>query len=68
VWTGLGESGLPDLSLGYVYIPAFAGIVVTSAMLAPLGAKLAHTLPVDTVKRAFAVLLLLVGGRLLFGL
>jgi len=68
VWMGLGESGLPALSLGYVYIPAFAGIVVTSAMLAPVGAKLAHTLPIEVVKRAFAVLLLVVGGRLLFGL
>ncbi len=58
----------PDLmqwSLGYVYLPAFVGIVLTSALFARYGAKLAHRLPERALKRAFAVLLLAVGVRFL---
>jgi hypothetical protein len=33
--------------------------------MAPLGAHLAHRLPVDLLKRVFAVLLLILGARLL---
>jgi uncharacterized membrane protein YfcA len=34
---------------------------------APLGAKLAHTLPVDTLKKGFAVFLALIGIKMLMG-
>lgn len=43
---GSRVSGLPEWSLGYVYLPAMALIVATSMPLAPLGARLAHRLPV----------------------
>ncbi|MGR9012738.1 MAG: sulfite exporter TauE/SafE family protein, partial [Gammaproteobacteria bacterium] len=33
---------LPDWSLGYIYMPSFLGIVLTSIYTAPIGAKLAH--------------------------
>ena len=62
---GLNVEGLPSLSFGYVYIPALLGIVVTSMLTAPLGVRLAHSLPVDRLKRVFAVLLLVVGTRML---
>lgn len=58
VVTGLTDKTLPDWSLGYVYLPAFAGIAITSAMIAPLGAKLAHKLPVHVLKKVFVVFLL----------
>lgn len=51
---------------GYVYWPAVGGIAVVSVLTAPLGAKLAHTLPVPQLRRAFAVLLFALGGRMLF--
>jgi len=35
---------------------------------APLGARLAHALPVASVKRFFAVFLLLVAGRMIWGM
>lgn len=63
---GWGVSGLPAWSSGYVYWPAFAGIVVASAFTAPLGAKLAHSLPTTTLKRIFAVFLVFVGLRMVF--
>ena len=65
VWAGWGQAQLPPLSSGFVYWPAFAGIVLTSTLLAPVGARLAHSLPLDVLKRAFALLLLVVGLKLL---
>ena len=62
---GLGVQNLPDFSIGYVYLPALFGIVVTSVLSAPLGVRLAHSLPVNRLKRIFAVLLLVVGTRML---
>jgi len=65
IWTGWSEPGLPSGSTGYVYWPAFAGIAVTSILLAPVGARLAHTLPVRALQQVFALLLLGVGLKLL---
>jgi uncharacterized protein len=62
---GIGVPGLPSYSIGYIYLPALAGIVCTSVLTAPLGVRLAHYLPVDRLRRVFAVLLLLVGTRML---
>ncbi len=65
--TGLNAAGRPDWSLGYVYGPALVGIALTSMLSAPLGAKLAHTLPTDVLKKVFAVFLTLVGVKMLLG-
>ena len=62
---GLGVPKLPSFSIGYIYLPALFGIVVTSVLTAPLGVRLAHSLPVNRLKRIFAVLLLVVGTRML---
>lgn len=55
--TGMMDRELPPWSLGYVYLPAFAGIAATSFVVAPLGAKLAHRLPVVVLRRIFVVFL-----------
>jgi uncharacterized membrane protein YfcA len=68
VFNGLHASNLPELSLGYIYLPALAGIVAASVLTAPLGVRLAHRLPVEKLKRVFAVLLIIVGTRMLAGL
>jgi uncharacterized membrane protein YfcA len=57
---------LPAWSFGYVYLPAFAGIVTLSICTAPLGAKLAHKLPAQKLKQAFAILLFGVALKLLW--
>ncbi|HTT07963.1 MAG TPA: sulfite exporter TauE/SafE family protein [Gammaproteobacteria bacterium] len=67
VLAGWGQSGLPPGSTGHLYWPALAAIAATSIFAAPLGAKLAHALPVDTLKRAFAVVVAVVGVRMLWG-
>ncbi len=65
--TGLGAADRPAWSLGYVYSPALVGIAVASMLSAPLGAKLAHTLPTEILKKIFAVFLTLVGTKMLLG-
>lgn len=66
--TGLGAAGLPPYSLGHVYLPAVAGITAASMLTAPIGARLAHTLPVPMLKKGFAVLLYVLGARMLWGM
>ena len=65
--TGLNAAELPAWSLGYVYGPALASIALISMLSAPLGAKLAHTLPTGMLKKVFAGFLALVGTRMLLG-
>jgi hypothetical protein len=62
---GWSNTMLPAGSSGYVYWPAFAAISITSLMFAPLGAKLAHTIPVPLLKRIFSVVLLVLGIKML---
>ena len=59
VLSGWNASGLPAYSYGYIYIPALVGVVVVSMLVAPLGARFAHSLPVKPLKRAFGVFLAL---------
>jgi len=64
VVAGLTVPGLPAWSVGYVYVPAFLGISLTSVFFAPLGAKAAHRLPVGILKKVFAVFLLALAAKL----
>ena len=63
--TGLRETGLPPYSVGFVYLPALAGIVVLSMLMAPVGAAAAHRLPTLWLKRIFAVLFYVMATRML---
>ena len=63
---GWGNALLPDYSVGFIYLPALVGIAAISVLTAPLGVKLAHSLPVDKLKKIFALLLIVVGTRMLW--
>jgi uncharacterized protein len=63
---GFRQPDLPPYSLGFVYLPALACIVAASVVLAPVGAKMAHRLPVRKLKRAFAFLLIAVAGLMMW--
>lgn len=57
VVSGQGEeTGVPGM-FGYIHLPTLLGIVVVSMLMAPVGARCAHSLPVSTLKRVFAFLL-----------
>ena len=62
---GLRANGLPEWSFGYVYLPALALVVATSMPVAPLGARLAHRLPVKRLRVVFALMLFALGLRML---
>jgi len=64
---GFGVSGLPSGSFGYIHLTALCGVAMASICTAPLGARLAHSLPVKNLKKIFAVLLYAVGLKMLFG-
>jgi len=68
IYNGWGHPGLPEWSLGYIYLPAFVWLVPSSMLIAPLGARLAHRLPVATLKRLFAVVLIALAAKMLWGL
>ena len=65
VFNGWENPLLPDYAIGYVYLPALVGIAAISVLTAPLGVKLAHSLPVPKLKRIFALLLIVVGTKML---
>jgi uncharacterized membrane protein YfcA len=64
---GLRVEDLPQPSIGYVYLPALALVVTTSMLSAPLGARLAHSLPVKRLRMIFAVLLYFFAAKMLVG-
>lgn len=65
VLMGWGVTDLPPNSAGYVMWPAALIIAASSTLAAQFGAYLTHTLPVQVIKRVFALVLLLVGLRLI---
>jgi len=65
---GLRTTGLPEGTLGYVYVPALALIVAASMPMAPLGARLAHRLPVRRLRVVFSLMLLALALRMLANL
>ena len=65
---GLSVAELPQWSLGFVYLPALAWLVASSMLTAPLGARTAHRLPVPTLKRIFAGVLVLLSAKMLSNL
>jgi uncharacterized membrane protein YfcA len=62
---GWGTTGLPAWSVGFVYLPAFAGIIMTSMAFAPLGVRMAHRLPINGLRTLLAVALAIIGLRML---
>ncbi len=53
--------GCTPWSVGFVYLPAFIGISITSMLVAPYSARLAHRLKSATLRRVFAIFLVLTG-------
>jgi hypothetical protein len=68
VAAGWDAPGLPPGAVGYVYLPALAGIVTVSVFAAPLGAWVAHRQRAIVLKRVFAVFLVAVGAKLASGI
>lgn len=61
---GWRVADLPEYHLGFVFLPALAALVAGSIFTAPMGARLAHKLPVATLKRIFALLMYLLATKM----
>ena len=62
---GLNVTNLPAYSIGYVYLPAWFLLALTSISMAQVGAITAHKLPAKQLKYIFVVLLFFIGLRML---
>ncbi|WOR16212.1 sulfite exporter TauE/SafE family protein [Hyphomonas sp. FCG-A18] len=63
---GWGREGLPPFSVGHVNLAAFALISIFTVTMAPVGARLAHSLDAQLLKKLFAILLAIVAVRMLW--
>jgi uncharacterized membrane protein YfcA len=64
--SGLKVQDLPEASFGYIWLPALVVIALCSVITAPLGARMAHALPVSRLKRVFATMLYLLAAYMLY--
>jgi uncharacterized membrane protein YfcA len=62
---GKDNTSLPELSVGYIYLPALIGIIVCSILTAPIGAKLANKLPAKKLKRYFSIVLFVIAFKMI---
>jgi uncharacterized protein len=63
--SGMSAQGLPSGAVGYIFVPALAVIASASVLVAPLGVRAAHALPVAKLKRIFALLLFCLAAYML---
>ncbi len=66
IFVGWGQEGLPPFSLGYVNVAAFALISLFTVTMAPVGARLAHSLDAGLLKKLFAILLSVVATKMVW--
>jgi uncharacterized membrane protein YfcA len=57
VIAGWELSGLPQYTLGYIYLPALVALVAASMLMAPVGAAVAHRTAGATLKKVLALVL-----------
>ena len=65
IYSSWSITNLPSPSIGYVHLSAFGFIVLISVLTAPVGAMLAHRLPEKSLKKIFAVFILLVSLKMI---
>lgn len=66
IWNTHAITGLPSGSLGYIHLPALACIAFASILTAPLGAKVAHQLDVQQLKKVFSYVLFALASYMLY--
>lgn len=64
--SGSHLENMPAYSVGFVYVPAFLGIVAASVGTSKFGALAANKLPVPVLKKAFATFLCFVAIAMFF--
>lgn len=62
---GLGAEDLPPFSLGYVNLAGLIAIIPTSMLTAPLGVRIAHSIPQLALRWCFAAFLAITSIRMI---
>jgi uncharacterized protein len=62
---GMGVTGLPPYSIGYIDLVVFTILAVTTILFARVGVRIAHTYSDRKLQIVFAGLLILIGGMML---
>ncbi|MEO0616325.1 MAG: sulfite exporter TauE/SafE family protein [Pseudomonadota bacterium] len=63
--SGHGVDGRLTTSVGYLHLPAVLMLAAGAVLLVPVGARLAHALPQQHLRRVFGVFLLLAAARMM---
>lgn len=66
IYSGWSHTTSIEYATGYVYWPAFFGIVLFSSFSAPFGARVAHFIPEKQLKRVFALFLILTSAQIIY--
>jgi uncharacterized membrane protein YfcA len=66
IWSGMHQQISYPGMIGYVYWPALLVLIVSSVVTAPAGANAAHRLPVATLKRVFAWVLMVLAAYMAY--
>lgn len=68
IYNGHGNIHLPTYSVGYIYLPAFFGIVSTSSLFARIGARMSHSVSQTKLRYLFLTFLGLTVLRTYYGI
>jgi len=66
IWAGQGMPQMPPGSFGYLYLPGLFIISAASMLLAPVGARTAHRMDIQPLRRMFAIVLYALAAYFLF--
>lgn len=66
--SGFSIKTLPEYSIGYIYIPALPGILITSIFFAKIGAGITHKLNEKLLKKIFAIFLFSLAFKMILSL
>jgi uncharacterized membrane protein YfcA len=65
---GWSEVAITNYTIGFIYLPAFFLISLSSFFTAPYGVKAAHYLPIKVLKKIFAALLIIMSFKMLLSI
>ncbi len=65
IWAGQGLPQMPPGSFGYLYLPGLLVVSLASMTLAPVGARTAHRMDIQPLRKLFAVVLYILAAYFL---
>ena len=65
IWAGQGLPQMPPGSFGYLYLPGLIVVSIASMTMAPLGARTAHRMDIQPLRKLFAVVLYILAAYFL---